>query len=295
MKKHYLLLFLCFFASLQATYAQELKAKGYFLSDSVMLGGHVDFSLSLKHPSNMEILFPDSTFDFGSFEWVSKRYFPTKSTEKESLDSVVYRLRTFEMDSTQHLTMPVYMILQEGDTSVFESRLDSVNIAFVLKAMPDTVRFATNTHLLPVSHAFNYPFWIAGFVIFLLILVLVFVVFGSRIREYYRLKRVKTQYEVFVNAYDLNLRKEQNHESANDALALWKGYLEKVKKAPFSSLTSKEILNIIPDDTLGQSLKNIDRAIYGGQSDDTTRQSLQSLKSFALATYQSKINDIKNA
>ena len=131
--------------------------------------------------------------------------------------------------------------------------------------------------------------------IFLLILVLVFVVFGSRIREYYRLKRVKTQYEVFVNAYDLNLRKEQNHESANDALALWKGYLEKVKKAPFSSLTSKEILNIIPDDTLGQSLKNIDRAIYGGQSDDTTRQSLQSLKSFALATYQSKINDIKNA
>jgi len=67
------------------------------------------------------------------------------------------------------------------------------------------------------------------------------------------------------------------------------------KKAPFSSLTSKEILKIIPDEGLGKSLKNIDRAIYGGQSDDSTRQSLQSLKSFALATYQSKINEIKNA
>lgn len=298
MKKYYfkyLLVFLCVFALSKITYAQELKTKGYFLSDSVGLGGHVDFSLSLKHPSNMEILFPDSTFDFGKFEWVSKQYFPTKSNENYSLDSVVYTLRTFEMDSTQHLSMPVYLILAEGDTNIFESRMDSVNIAFVLKAMPDSLRLYINTDLVPLSRAFNYPFLFIAILIFVVVIVFIFVVFGKKIKEYYSLKRIKKQYDIFANAYELNLRKDQNHQSANDALALWKGYLEKIEKAPFTSLTSKEILKIIPNDDLGKSLRNIDRAIYGGQSDDSTRNSLQSLKHFALTTYQTKINEIKNA
>ena len=51
-----------------------------FLKDSVQVGAHVELSMSVTYDKSLDILLPDSLYDFSPFEFVDKRYFPTVST-----------------------------------------------------------------------------------------------------------------------------------------------------------------------------------------------------------------------
>src|SRR5258706_2727181 len=72
--------------------AQDMKVNGRFTSDSTEIGKPVYFFLTARYPSTSTILFPDSTFAFSPFEWVSKKYSVTQTKEGISYDSVTYRL-----------------------------------------------------------------------------------------------------------------------------------------------------------------------------------------------------------
>ena len=90
--------------------AQDVSVRGGFLSDSLKIGEQTAFYLSARYPTNLNILFPDSTHGFTPFEYEDKEYFPTETTAGISADSAVYYLTTFEIDRVQLLQLPVYIV-----------------------------------------------------------------------------------------------------------------------------------------------------------------------------------------
>lgn len=101
------------------------KPKGVFLQDSLSVGKPISFSLSYWHHPSQDVFFPDSTYDFSPFRFVSETFITTKTLGGRSLDSVVYSLVSYEIDSIQRLRLPVF-ILREGDSLKLFGEADSV-------------------------------------------------------------------------------------------------------------------------------------------------------------------------
>src|SRR4051812_17618819 len=118
--------------------AQNIKVNGGFLNDSLKIGQQTAFYLSAHYPSDINILFPDSTFLFAPFEYEKRNYFQTKTTDGVSVDSAVYYFTTFEVDRTQFLNLPVF-IVQPQDCTIVQSPRDSVMITQLVAKVPDSL------------------------------------------------------------------------------------------------------------------------------------------------------------
>src|SRR5919108_3504153 len=89
------------FGNISISIAQDVTVRGGFFLDSLSIGDETGFYLSATYPSNLNIIFPDSTFNYSPFEFKRKHYFPTHTAEGKSYDSVIYYLSTFEVEKVQ--------------------------------------------------------------------------------------------------------------------------------------------------------------------------------------------------
>ena len=131
-----LLLFLLF--DLTSGYSQSVQPKGEFLEDTISIGKSIPYALSIKYPKALDIVFPDSIFDFSPYEIEEKIYFPTVSDDEFSFDSAVYYITTFEIDTVQYLALPIYL-LQGGDSVEIKAAQDSVILRQLVTEIPDSV------------------------------------------------------------------------------------------------------------------------------------------------------------
>src|SRR5688500_20239619 len=77
-------------------FSQEVEVKAGFLSESLKIGEQTAFYLTVRYPSDLTVLFPDSTHAFTPFEYQSKEYFLTRTENGVSADSAVYFLTRSE-------------------------------------------------------------------------------------------------------------------------------------------------------------------------------------------------------
>ncbi len=115
-----------FFFSVQS-YGQEISVKGGFLEDSLLIGQNVNFWMSATYPPSLEMVFPDSLYSFNPYEISGKQFFETRVVDGLAYDSTVYTLQSFEIDKVQYLKLPA-IILNEGDSTIIETRLDSIYV-----------------------------------------------------------------------------------------------------------------------------------------------------------------------
>ena len=148
-------------ASCSLGFSQSKKPSIRFLSDSVMMGELVEVELLYKHSKELEVLFPDSSFNYEPFEFVEKKLFTTRSEDSVSLDCTIYILQTFELDSRQGLHLGVTLFSTKDSFKVY-SNSDSVYLKEMILQMPDTVRLVANTEFLEVEKEFNYPYFLIG-------------------------------------------------------------------------------------------------------------------------------------
>jgi len=259
--------FVLLFSSL---HAQEIKVHAKFSGDSVKIGKPIGFYLSAHYPEKLNIVFPDSAFSFAPFELQKKIYFPTKTKNGISRDSVIYMLASYEVDSVQSLKLPVFVINAMDCTQVF-SNTDSVFFQNMVKAIPDSLTteklpLKVNTNYLGVRWQLNYIlFAIAGGVV-VIALILVWIFFGKRIRRYFKLKRMAKSYEAFRIKFESSVEKldrDFSPQSVEKSLVIWKNYLESLLSKPYTKYTSKEIKMMENSEELGYALSEIDRMIYG--------------------------------
>jgi len=250
--------------------AQEIKVQAKFKGDSVKIGKPIEFYLSARYPESLNILFPDSTFSFAPFELQRKIYFPTKTENGISRDSVIYLLATYEVDHVQTLKLPVFVISPMDCTKVF-SNTDSVFFHPLVKAIPDSLTteklpLKANTSYLGVRWQLNYILFAIGGGILLIALILVWIFFGKRIRTYFKLKRMAKSYASFRVKFESSVEKldrDFSPQRVETALVIWKNYLESLLSKPYTKYTSKEIKTLENSEELGYALSEIDRMIYG--------------------------------
>ena len=275
--------------------AQQLEPRGLFLSDSIKIGEEVIYSLSIEYPRDNNVIFPDSLYDFAPFEYIKKTEFFTSSDSVKSFDSILYHLSTFEIDPVQKLGLPVFLTA-EGDSISYYAAEDSIFLQQLITQMPDSIALKENSKYVNVKLAFNYPYLIFGLSIFLLLLIAVALIFGRQISKRLRLYRLKKRHEKFLLAFNQRLAQTQDKkEDAESLLLIWKKYMEKLENAPFTKLTTKEIVRIQPNESLKVNLKDIDKGIYGHGNIGKLASNFSELKEYAFERLNVKMNLIKNA
>lgn len=295
------ILFLTLVLAKYLALAQPVQVKGGFYQDSIAIGQPVYYFLTARYPENLNLLFPDSTYSFAPFEYISKRYFPTQTTKGISYDSVVYTLRTFELDAVQQLALPVF-VPGVADSLRYESMRDSISLISQVKVVPpDTLPLAqlplkTNTTYQFVKLLFNYPVVFISAATLLVIIVLGWLIFGKRIKKYFFIRRLQKDYATFSQAFTACLTEislQFDPQLAERALAVWKKYLEQLEQKPYTKLTTREMLLLEADHhTLGPVLKALDGAIYGHQK--SIDEPLAQLGKMAEQRFLKKLNEVKH-
>lgn len=275
----------------------DVRVRGGFLSDSLKIGERTAYYLSVRYPSDLNVLFPDSTHAFAPFEYQSKWYFSTETTDGISADSTIYYITTFDIDRVQYLRLPVYVV-QSGDSTMIETEPDSVLITQFVAQVPDTVAvnelpLKMNTAYEKVSYDLN--FWLITGVLILVIAlaVTVWLVFGKRISRYFVVRRLRKNHASFLERYNALLtqvRSAFSTPATESALVTWKKYMEQLESRPYTKLTTRETLRIIREPALTEPLSHIDKAIYG--HDTSVVPSLENLRTFADQRYRRKLKEI---
>lgn len=279
------------------SWSQQITPFGQFQSDSVRIGEEIRFSLSVEYPNNLDVIFPDSTFDYSPFEFQSKTYFPSRSDSAMIFDSAIYTLMSFEIDSVQKLELPVFVV-QGKDSIRVPGYPDSVFFQDMVVDLPDSLKFRENVGFWNVKTAFNYPYFLIGAGIFIVLSALGLYFFGDTIKAKIKLYRLRKDYEKFSMNFERginNIKKEETKKDLiEEILVIWKKYMERLENRPFTKYTSKEILKAGYAEELKVVLQNIDKSIYGQFDDEQMHKNFESLEDFTLERYRNKLNEIKN-
>ena len=280
-------------------YSQDVTVRSRFLADSLKIGEKVPFAVTAEYPRRLNILYPDSTYSFNPFEFESKEYFPTKTMDSLSYDSVVYYITSYEIDSIQMFRMPVY-VLHGNDCTIVFGTADSIFLKQYVQHVPDSVSaqqlpLKTNTDYLNVRWLLNYP--IVGWVTVTLVVisVVVWLVFGKRIRRYYTLKRLDKDHVAFLHNFADAIQRMQTEFSqlnAEKALVIWKKYMERLEERPYTKYSTKEIVQMLNEGGLNNALRSIDRMVYGGVL--SNQEAFDQLRDVSRVHYSEKIKKVNN-
>jgi len=275
-----------------ALMAQEIKPQGRFLQDSIRIGEPVPYALSLKYPAKMEVIFPDSAFNFTPFECSKVWYSPTQADSLFRYDSAVYYLSTFEIDSVQYLQLPIYIISGKDSASIF-TNTDSLIFKDVITVLPDSLTLYSNTELREVETDINYP--LTGLILggIFILLIFIFLIFGKGIRRRFKAYRIRKTNKKFNREFvkmAYQIGNEPHKEDVVKLMGIWKKYLEKLESNPYTKLSTKEIKLIINDENLHEILVKADKLIYANKYDGTLNFAL--LRQKANERFEQKIKEV---
>lgn len=293
------ILFLLVFPFVVSAQEVDVTVRGGFLSDSLKIGERTAYYLSARYPSETTVLFPDSTYGFTPFEYGSKAYFPTQTTDGVSTDSTVYYLTTFEVDRVQYLSLPVYVV-HGRDCTLVQSARDSILITQFVAHVPDTLTpdrlpLRENTAYQRVFYNFN--IWMAVIIaaVVLVLALIGWLLFGKKIIRYFRLKKLQKNHANFLERYNTfvaRLKASFSPPVTESALLIWKQYMEQLESKPYTKLTTKETQKLIMESRITDDLSQIDRAIYGHNT--SVVDSLENLKTFAHQQFQKKLKEVQH-
>ena len=283
------------FFNINLVLAQNIEPMGIFIQSETKIGEEVSYTLSVSYNKNLNVLFPDSTYNFGTFDYNSREYFTTKSDSSLSFDSVVYYLSTFEIDTVQYLQLPVFILNEEDSVAIYSS-IDSISLVHVVTEMPENPELKANTDLVSINKQFNYPYFLIALGVLTFVVFLVALFFGKQLARAWKVYQMNRIHEKFIKRFFNLMRDVSSNNSSKTpehVLAVWKIYMERLEKKPISKLTTKEILVIHSNAMLKENLRMVDRSIYGNEKGIDLFASFDNLMKFSVEIYGQKITEIK--
>ncbi len=274
------------------TYAQPYKPYGRFLKTEIKVGEQVDFVLTFNYLKDSLVVFPDSNYNFGQFELVSKQYFPSKIVDSLSFDSTIYTLRTFELSDKATLSLPVYL-LNGQDTFRVHTRADTINIKHLVSELPDEIVLKKDLSYHQIEEAPNHYLSAAIIIGIVIILIALFILLRKPLLKRWKLYRMSKKHETYLQSIEHILAGNKGQKQAQSFLSTWKKYLEEIERAPISTMTSRELAtkyHNIPN--IKNHLERIDKVIYAGLPDDALKTTFKDLQEFSLEMYSKKRKDL---
>ena len=291
--------------STQPSPRRQPSVQGYFLEDSIEIGRPFQYSLTYRHPADVDVLFPDTARHFSPYHVKSMAVFPSHTTGIGSLavsrDSAVYTLVSFEIDSIQILQVPVRSI-HDVDCTAQWTFVDTVFLRSKLPATlstasrPNTLTLATETKLASLQQQFNYSVLTTGILSISLVGLVLYGLFGRLIRRQWRLYQLNRRHILFLREYNRLSRTINSYtaaETANRAVVMWKVYLERLDKQPYTSMTTPEVVERMNDEHVTDALREADRMIYGGSFSPQSQPALRILSEVATRTYHRRRDSLE--
>ena len=275
---------------------QEIKVEGNFIEDSIQIGNIVSYNLNVSYPNNIEVLLPDSNYNYSPFEYINKSYSSTINDSIYNYDEVTYKFISFNLDSIQFLKLPVF-IINSKDSLIMYSNTDSIFLMEFIKELSDSLNLKSNTKFSFVDLAIDYPF-LSKIISFLIIFTITFyLLFRKKINKYFKTKYTKKEFNTFINKIEkLNdeIQKDFKIEKIELFLLLWKRYNEKVSKYPYSSLTTSEIIHLGIVNDIKENLNSLDNTIYGNKKITDFKKNFIMLKKHSTKIFNNKLKEINN-
>ena len=275
---------------------QEIEVRGGFIEDSVGIGEEIQFWLAADYPPSMQLIFPDSNYSFAPYELTVKEFESTKLVNGLAYDSAIYKLQSFEIDPIQYLKLDAIVVTEE-DSIRLSSNTDSIFFKELAPVVTDTTRLKTNLDFQAVNRQFNFPLLWIVLGAFGIVALILFIAFGNRIRKHFKIKKMKRDYTLFVSSLSNHinsLKSDPEPETAEAALIDWKKYLEKLESIPYTKLTSKEILANNQNSELKNTLRDIDKTVYGKANIPEIYKNFQEIEDFTQHRYSLALEEVKN-
>lgn len=274
-----------------------LKPNAYFSQPKIQLGEQVQFVVTIRYPSERRILFPDSVHSFQPFELIKKDYFPTKTENGLSFDSVVYTLSTFIPDSVQTLSVPI-VEFQANDSLSWFSPPASVHVQTQIQGkLPNPPVVYEELSPVHIPTRFNYPYLLIALGVFMVLVLAINYFFNRPIQRFIYLFIERRRNQAYISQFQRlqnQLEKNLSKEGFERLINLWKKYNQRVDGKPYTTFTSTEIFRILPEPSLKEALQDIDRWIYGGVEMKDWKRNLLTIKEISLQLYQNKREAIRN-
>jgi hypothetical protein len=286
-------LFLLFFSFITLSLVAQTDTSHYvhgnFIEDSLYIGENIHFTLSAKYPKDQIAIFPDSSSHYFPFEYINKKYVPTRTDSLFAYDSVIYVLASYEVINKQFLSVPVKFIFQ-NDTQTLYSIKDSMFLKRLVTEHSER-DVKADALLIATPEEFNYPYLIAIIASGLTILFLLYKMFGDILLTRYRLFILRNAHNKFIKHYD-DLVKEFNDTNelrlVEQIITSWKNYLTRLEDIPINTYTTKELIHLFEQEELESTLQSIDRNVYGGMITTDISDSLQVIKRFTHRRFQTR-------
>ena len=265
--------------------------KGKFQEDSVVIGQPIHYSLYVRHPKDQEVFFPNANQNFGAFETVKREFFATKTTASGSLDSAVYTLRLFNLAPVQKLQIPIYL-LQEPDCTIIYPVVDSVHLKRLLPhpEQIDLDSLYQSIPIQPLSPKTDLKNVFAAGISLLILAGLIYWIFGKAITKLFKRYLLWRRHREFRRTFQRYARQVAGTPvgllNLERAFSGWKKYIEQLTQLPFTTFTSKEMLDNLADEAMEKVLNEMDSAIYGGNFSQNTTESVQYLEALATNLYE---------
>ncbi len=271
--------------------AKGQKLRGLFLEDSVLVGYPINFALIFEHNNASDLVFPDSNYNFKPFRLVKTEYFPTKTKGKLSVDSVIYTLLTFEIDSVFKISLPVVSLNSKKKyystpSIVYLKKMVSENDFNMPQVKPSLAFYEVPLDI-------NFPMVFYYLLLFLFSFFVLFLVFGKAIVNQFKILMFYKKHKEFVTQFKRIAKSSKDKISIGNGLILWKNHLEYLQNIPFSTMTTKEIILNKPIERLDEALKEFDFAIYGGVVSEQMPFAFNILFEVASNIYKSEFKKFK--
>ena len=266
-----------------------------FEEDSFRIGQYLHYRLSITYPKECVAIIPDSAFNYFPFEYITKTYYPTRTDSLYAYDSIIYTLASYETIKTQRLSLPISFFVNK-DTTKLVSTIDSVSIKRLITAESEK-DVQADAALLPVTEKFNYPYLIAWTIGVLLLLFILYKIFGKIIIKRYRLIILNATHNKFIKEYEVlaaQFKKSADLRIIEQTLAIWKNYLARLENKPINTFTTKELILLYDQEELESTLQSLDRNVYGGLVTKDSNDALQTIKRFTNRRFQLRRREIAN-
>ena len=272
-------------------WAQEVQVEGQFMKDSAKLGERIPYVLKAKYGPGHNIVFPDSTFDYSPFVLLEKKTFISSTQGGITLDSAVYYVSNFSLDPVVEFSIPVFEVFKY-DSLTHQPLTSSLALQLVIDQIPEELAFRDNNIYQPIPTEFNYPLWIAMFVVALVLAFAIFFLFGNQLQKKWDIWMEKRRYRRFEKRWreaEGAFQKQPDMNHADELLGLWKTYMEHLKAKPFREWTTTEIAEFLENKAIVKDFRNIEMIIYAGKTSEDLPQACQNLWKICSDSYQQKI------
>jgi hypothetical protein len=222
--------------------AQEVAVTVTPINTSIKVGIPFKVELSVRHPQDMVVVFPDSAKDFAPYELVKSNPRATKTDAGFSVDATILELISWEIDSMQALQFNIGYLDAKGDTIRVPSNKTELTFLPVLTAYSDSLKLKLHEKILPIIEPINFVAWaiiLFGLAAFLVIL---FVLLRKPATRTLRRWAVKRDWDRFRREYEGVLPLLPQQENYATALSMtWKRYLDRRNAHRLNAMTTSEL------------------------------------------------------